>query len=189
MMHAHRIMPPPSVVSGENDSDGVNLFTLGSVAMLLCGLWKTPLFRDACVFKWDVALLPRSPGGHLGFGMSYTSYGILKTSRQKKAAWKFIEFAAGEEGARRLAESGLAQPALKKVSESPSFLDDKEPRNKKVLLEAVKSGKFSPFCRNWYEIKALIEKHLDGVWKGTESVEAAMRRLRPLLEKNPPLTR
>lgn len=187
MIHLHKILPPPSVLSGANDLEGVNLFTMGSAAMFLCGLWKTPLFRDVCSFKWDVALLPKSPSGQLGFGMSSASYGILKSSAQKKAAWKFIDFAAGEAGARRFAESGLAQPALKKISESPYFLDGKDPRNKKILLEAVKFGKFSAFCKNWTEVKLLIEKELDGVWKGSESVEEALKRLRPILERKPPL--
>ncbi len=44
-----------------------DLFINGNVAMFLSGIWKTPTFRQAKNFKWDVVMLPKGPGGNRAF--------------------------------------------------------------------------------------------------------------------------
>ena len=120
--------------------------------------------------------------------MSGSGYGILRGARDKKLAWKFVQFLTGAEGARKFASQGLTQSALKSVASSEAFLDGKTPLNKKMLLGALPYGKGVPLCRNWSQIQEELTLELDDVWKGRRSVEEAMARLRPLLEKNPPVT-
>ena len=187
LIHKHKVMPPPWVLDGAFDQGGGELFAKGKAAMCLCGLWKTPRFREIRDFAWDVALMPKSPGGNLGFGMGGTGYAMLKGSRSPKAAWKFIRHISSAEGARKMAEGGLIQPGHQRVADSPVFLDGQEPRNKRMLLSAAAYGHYAPLCRNWLKVKKLVDEELKEVWRGTRSPEEAMRRLRPLLEKNPPL--
>ena len=188
LIHVHKVMPPPSIWDGHNDSDSAEMFAQGKAAMYLFGLWKTPRFRKIQGFSWDAALLPRDSLGHLDFTLTGSAYGIPKTSIHKKAAWKFVQFASGLEGAKFLAMDGLCQPALEKIAKSPDFLDDQAPRNKKLLLNAMKHGKYAPLCKNWYEVKVLIEEGLRPAWEGKITVSEALERLKPVLENNPPIT-
>jgi multiple sugar transport system substrate-binding protein len=166
------------------------MFMNSSVAMFLSGIWKTPRFREIKDFKWDVAMLPKNPNGFRAFSTGGSGYGILKNSKHKKEAWELIKFISGEEGAKRLAATGLAQPAIVSVANSPTFLDGKDPQNKKMVLEAMKYVKYNPMCKNWFEVHdSLIVPTLDKVWNGGETPVEAMKRLKPLLEKNPPQTK
>ena len=83
--------------------------------------------------------------------------------------------------------SGLAQPALRKMANSSLFLDQKDPLNKKILIDAVQYAKYFPLCGNWQEVETVITAGLERVWEGNETPEAAMEKLRPILLSHPPL--
>jgi multiple sugar transport system substrate-binding protein len=189
LIHKHKVMPPPSVWVGNNDIDSAEMFASGRAAMILFGLWKTPQFREIEGFQWDAAMIPREPSGHVDFNLGGTAYGIPKTTRNMKAAWKFVKFVSSEEGTKKLAEDGLSQPALMKVANSADFLDDKPPLNKKLVLAAMKHGKYAPLCRNWFDIKAILDRELTAAWEGKETILEALDRLRPMLESQPPQSR
>ena len=98
-----------------------------------------------------------------------------------------VKYISGEAGAKKLAATGLAQPSLMAAANSPLFLDNQDPHNKKMLLEAVKYVKYSPMCKNWHEtVDGIIGPELDRVWNGSESAEEAMQKLKTQLDKNPP---
>jgi len=189
LINKYKVMPPPSVWSGNNDSDGAEMFAEGRAAMILFGLWKTPRFREIREFQWDAALLPRNPSGYLNFTLTGSAYGIPKSSRNKSTAWKFVKYVAGEEGTLKLAADGLAQPALEKIAHSEVFLDGKDPQNKKLLLDAMKHGCYAPLCLNWDEVKSIIEQELTPAWEGKATVHECLDRLRALLAAKPPQTR
>ena len=190
MMNKYKMMLPPSALSAMGGMGSSDLFVNGSVAMFLSGIWKTPHFREIKDFKWDVVMLPKSTSGYRAFSTGGSGYGILKSSTHKKEAWELIKYISGEEGAKRLAATGLAQPAIMSVANSSVFLDGKDPQNKKMLLEAMKYVKYNPMCKNWFEVHdSIIVPALDKVWNGDEAPADAMARLKPLLEKNPPQTK
>ena len=189
LMNKYKIMLPPAGLTAMGGVGTSDMFMNGSAAMYLSGIWKTPAFRDIKNFKWDVAMFPEGPGGYRGFSTGGSGYGILKSSTHKKEAWELVKFISGEEGAKRLAATGLAQPALMSVANSPLFLDGKDPQNKKMLLEAMKYVKYNPMCKNWFEVHdSIIGPELDKVWNGTETATQAMENLKPMLEKHPPET-
>jgi len=73
------------------------------------------------------------------------------------------------------------------AANSPLFLDNQDPHNKKMLLEAVKYVKYSPMCKNWFEtVNSIIGPELDRVWNGSETPAEAMQKLKSQLDKNPP---
>jgi multiple sugar transport system substrate-binding protein len=51
-------------------------------------------------------------------GTGTTGYGICKSSKQKKLAWKFLEYMMSEQGQEKLSDSGLVVPSLKSLAES-----------------------------------------------------------------------
>lgn len=188
MMNKYKFMLPPSGLTAMGGMGTGDMFTNGTVAMFFSGIWKTPTFRLAKDLKWDVVMLPKGPGGIRGFSTGGSGYGILKTSSHKKEAWDLVKYISGEEGAKKLAQTGLAQPALMKEANT-TFLDNQDPKNKKMLLDAMQYVKYPPLCKNWTEVsQSIIGPELDKVWNGEETAEEAMTHLQPLLEKNPPQT-
>lgn len=187
LIQRYQVMPSPSSMQVMGGIGNAGMFETGASAMFLSGIWKTPAFRAIKEFKWDVAMFPKGPGGIRAFPTGGSGYGILGSSKHKMEAWKLIQFLSGEEGAKKFASTGFAQPALMAVANSPAFLDNQEPLNKKMLLKAVEYVKYPPVCANWREaVESFIGPELDKVWNGTETVEKAMANLRPVLEKNPP---
>jgi ABC-type glycerol-3-phosphate transport system substrate-binding protein len=187
MMNKYKMMLPPSGLTAMGGMGTGDMFTNGTVAMFLSGIWKTPTFRMAKDLKWDVVMVPKNPTGFRGFGTGGSGYGILKSSTHKNEDWELVKYISGEIGAKKLAATGLAQPAIMSAANSPLFLDGQDPQNKKMLFEAMKYVKYNPMCKNWFEVHdSIIGPELEKVWNGTETAEAAMEKLKPILEKNPP---
>jgi len=187
LLQRYKVMPSPSSMQALGGLGNAGIFENGTCAMFLSGIWKTPYFRGIKDFQWDVVMLPQGPGGKRAFPTGGSGYGLLGTSPHKKEAWELIQFLSGEEGAKKFASTGFAQPALMAVANSPAFLDNQEPLNKKMLLKAVEYVKYPPVCANWREVvESFIGPELDKVWNGTETPAQAMTRLAPVLEKNPP---
>ncbi len=187
MMNKYKMMLPPSSLTAMGGMGTSDMFINGTVAMYLSGIWPTPKFRAIKDFKWDVVMLPKNPNGYRAFPTGGSGYGILKSSTHKKEAWDLVKYISGEAGAKMLAATGLAQPAIMAAANSSLFLDGKDPQNKKMVLEAMKYVKYNPICKNWFEVHdSIIGPELEKVWNGTETAEQAMENLKPLLEKNPP---
>ncbi len=187
LIYKHKVMPSPSSMETVDGLETSDLFAIGKAAMFISGIWKTPYFREKIRdFDWDAALFPRTPSGYQGFSSGGSGYAIFKNSKHKKHAWKFIKFITGESGARKLAATGLAQPALINITESSVFLDGKDPANKKLLLKAVQFGKYSPRCQNWWDGFSIINSELDVIWKGNQKVEEVMEKIQRRLDLNPP---
>jgi multiple sugar transport system substrate-binding protein len=190
LMNKYKVMVPPSGLAAMGGMGTSNMFENGTSAMFLSGIWKTPTFRQIKDFKWDVVMLPKGPKGNRAFSTGGSGYGILKSSTRKKDAWELVKYISGSEGGKRLAATGFAQPALMKVASSPDFIDNQDPLNKKMLLEAVKHVKYAPLCKNWAEtVNSIIGPELDKVWTGGETAEEAMARLKPVLAEKPPVTK
>ncbi len=187
LIYKYKVMLPPSGLAAMGGMGTSDMFVNGSTAMFLSGLWKTPNFRQIKDFGWDIVMFPKGPNGYRAFGTGGSGYGILKNSTHKKEAWELVKYISGEAGAKKLAATGLAQPSLMAAANSPLFLDNQDPHNKKMLLEAVKYVKYSPMCKNWHEtVDGIIGPELDRVWNGSETADEAMQKLKTQLDKNPP---
>jgi ABC-type transporter lipoprotein component MlaA len=83
---------------------------------------------------------------------------------------------SGDDGQIMLAESGLAQPANKKIAEGEHFAgSSKLPLNKKMLNEAVKYCVYDPFNFKWREIREkYINPEFDLVFNNLKSVKDAV---------------
>jgi len=190
LMHKYKVMPPPASLSAMGGMGTSDMFMNGTVAMFLSGIWKTPKFRtDIKNFKWDVVMFPKGPTGIRAFGTGGSGYGILKSSQNKEAAWKLVKFISGPVGAKKLAQTGLAQPAMMSVASGPDFLDGKDPQNKKMVLEAVKYVKYMPMAKNTSEVQyGILGPILDKVWNGNITAQQAAEALKPQLANKPPVT-
>jgi len=190
LMYKYKVMPAPSSLTAMGGMGSSDLFMNGTTAMFLSGIWKTPRFREIKNFDWDIVMFPKGPSGVRAFGTGGSGYGILSSSKMKKESWELIKYISGEEGAKQLAATGLAQPAIMSVANSPIFLDGQKPMNKKMLLEAVKYVKYSPMAKNSSEVaNGIVVPQLDRVWSNQVTAMQAAAALKPLLQRNPPATK
>jgi multiple sugar transport system substrate-binding protein len=87
-------------------------FLQGGVAMMPQGTWflATILSRiqaGEANLRWGIAVIPHPKGVEAGWTVgSATPIAINQASRKKDAAWEFIKFVTGEEGARLYAAAG-----------------------------------------------------------------------------------
>ena len=147
------------------NSGPTGLFLNGTLAMLHSGIWKTPGFRKISNFDWDIAYLPKGPGGKRNFPAGGSGYAISADTKKGDLSWQFVKFMAGPEGQRKLAGSGLIQPALKSLARSPAFLDGQKPKNKKFLVEAAELGVPQPQMERWQEyITSVWNPITDPIW-------------------------
>ncbi|MCE5300339.1 MAG: sugar ABC transporter substrate-binding protein [Spirochaetia bacterium] len=186
LIHKYKVMPSPAQMSAMGGMGAADLFIQGKAAMFLSGIWKSPYFNQAInKFKWDAAMFPKSAKGGRGHLISGGGYAMLKSTKHPAAAWKLLTYLGGEEGQKMLAQTGLAQPAIKSIAESPAFLDGKQPASKKFLLDAVNYGCFAPDTDKWQEAQsAYLYPALDKVWAGDKTpAEAVPQAVKIINEK------
>jgi len=176
LINKYKVHPTSTAMT--NLAMGVQgMFMTGRLAMFSSGIWETPGLRKAADLDWDVALFPKGPGGIRAFGTGGSGYCILKETKNPKAAFEVIKALAGRSGQTKLADTGLAQPAIKDIAGSEHWaLDNKKPKNKSMLDEAMKYVIYEPFHPAWREAKELyINPELDMVFSGKKSVEDAVK--------------
>ncbi len=186
LINKYKVMPPPSSQTSMGGVGHVYMFTNRTAAMFLSGIWKTSIISLEKNLRWDVAMLPKGPGGMRGFSTGGSAFCILKSSAHKKEAWELVKYLSGPECQKIGAEAGEAQPALMKVAETTFLANHQDPQNKKMLLKAVKFVKYLPMCKTCGEGWSFMNSELDRVWAGTETAEQAMQKLKPVLEQHPP---
>jgi multiple sugar transport system substrate-binding protein len=154
----HIVVPTEEEIESEEDE---TRFLNGRTAMVLSSRRATPTFRTITAFDWDVAPLPRhrEPAGIL----HSDAYCMTASSKEKDAAWRFMEFALGPEGQRITARSGRTVPSLIDVSRSEAFLDpDAKPASSRVFLETIPHIRRVPSISTWPEIEDASEGILEG---------------------------
>jgi multiple sugar transport system substrate-binding protein len=179
----HGVVPTDQEVEAEDDE---SRFTNGRLAMLLSSRRSVPTFREAATFDWDIVSLPvfREPAGIL----HSDAYCLTKASDAKDAAWRFVEYALGPEGAPVVARTGRTVPSLKSVAESDAFLDPaKKPANSRVFLAGIEHIRRVPTISTWPEIEDASAGILEnGMYLG-QPVDRVLADLneatRPLFER------
>ncbi|MDR2535468.1 MAG: sugar ABC transporter substrate-binding protein [Treponema sp.] len=100
---------------GSLRTSGVNYgsaFLQGNVATLPMGTWFyttiiTRINNQEANIRWGIAALPHPEGVPAGWTVgSVTPLAINQASKNKDAAWEFVKFATGEEGAKIHASAG-----------------------------------------------------------------------------------
>jgi multiple sugar transport system substrate-binding protein len=134
-----------------------------------------PTYRDSAKFDWDVAALPQSdqPASIL----HADAYCMPSASKNKEAAWKFIEYANSVEGQTIVAETGRTVPSLIAVAQSPAFLDpNAKPASSQVFLDGIPTIRALPIHPNWAEIEETASQELTrGFYGETDLYDALMR--------------
>ena len=153
----HGVVPPDVEVEAEDDE---SRFLNGRLGMFLDSRRAVPAIREAAKFDWDVAALPRHQDA--ASILHSDAYCMTKASKEKDAAWRFVEYALGPRGAPVIAETGRTVPSLRSVAESEAFLDPgQKPANSQVFLDAIESIRSVPTVSTWPEIEDAAEPILE----------------------------
>ena len=181
LMWKHRIAPRPGAV----DMGGAEMFETGRLAMYGSGIWDTPGFRKITAFDWDIVPFPGHPKKGLKTGTGGSGYGIVKASKHPDKAWDLVKCLAGDYGQSILGDTGLAQPARKSIAASKHFAyDGKNPKNKAILLNSVKSGVYDPFYHGWNEInRKYILPEIDLYFLDQQTLDEALKKIIPEVNK------
>jgi multiple sugar transport system substrate-binding protein len=158
-------------------------FAAGRLGMLLNSRRLVPTLREVPGLDWDVAPLPRHR--KQATVLHSDAYCMSRASKVKDAAFRFVEFALGPEGAERVARGGRTVPSLRSVAEGPAFLDPgQRPASARVFLDSLLSIRRLPNVAVWNEVEtradAIVEEWFYTVPPGgTLLTEADSTEVRP----------
>jgi multiple sugar transport system substrate-binding protein len=179
----HGVVPSDQEAEAE---DHESRFVNGRLAMLLDSRRAVPSLREAAEFDWDVVSLPyfQEPANIL----HSDAYCMTKASDAKDAAWRFVEYALGPEGAAVVAKTGRTVPSLKSVAESDAFLDpSQKPKNSQAFLDAVETIKHVPTISTWPEIEDVTNGILENGMYLAQPVDKVVAEIdektQPLFER------
>ncbi len=156
------VVPTDDQVEAENDE---SRFANGRLAMLMQSRRVTTTFRTIAGLDWDIASLPsyRDPASVL----HSDAFCMTAGSAHKDSAWRFLEFAIGEQGQRILAGTGRTVPSHIGVSRSSAFLDPAvAPHNAQVFLDVIPTVRTLPLVSTWPEIEDVVNGILENAFYG-----------------------
>lgn len=147
-------------------------FQNGTLAMFFQSRVLTPELRATVKnFTWDIAPLPA--GKNKATILHSDGFCILNASKNKDAAWKFIEYMAGKEGQVALAETGRSVPALISVAQSDAFLKSSPPARNQVYLEMAQYVRPVPLMTTWLEVESAVNAEITRAFWGDVSAQEA----------------
>ena len=163
---AHGVMPREEEIEAE---DLETRFQNGRLGMFMSSRRDTPVFRTITDFDWDVAALPqhKEPASIL----HSDAYCMTSASKNKSAAWRFVEFALGPQGAPITARAGRTVPSLIEVAESEAFLDPgAKPASSQIFLDTIPIIRRVPNISTWPEIEDAVDALLEqGLFEGADA--------------------
>ncbi len=101
---------------------------------------------------------------------------MAKATKDKAAAWTFIEYANSVEGQTILAASGRTVPSLKAVAESAVFLEPDLPpdNNKGAFIDTIPYIRAVPVMDTWVDIEVAISEELERAFHGDATLDATI---------------
>ena len=138
LVNVDKVVPPPSATSG----NGIDLFTSGKAAMNRGGTWLIKTYSDIKDFKWDIAVLPKDK---ISYSSLHTGFfTISNSSKNKEAAWKFINYCMSEEGQTMISKATNNPSAIQKYAAKGDYKSEgtNGPTNWDVIDKTAKFAKF-----------------------------------------------
>lgn len=115
LYHLHKVAPPPADLNAF--AGGNQEFAEGRAAMQLFGRWPQANYRANQAIELGVVGVPA--GAQRANILLWGGLGITALSKNQEAAWRFLRFYAGEEGAQVWKDWGL--PTVKSVTAAAGF--------------------------------------------------------------------
>lgn len=161
----------PDAVAEQAESSEAR-FMNGRLAMYLNSRRGVTTYRTIAGLDWDVAPLPQ---GQQAAGVLHSDgYCLSAKTKDKEAAWTFIEFANSAAGQTLMAGTGRTVPSLRQVAESPAFLDpEQKPAHGRVFLDTLPLLRRMPNHEKWPAIEEAASRELERAFYGQATVQDA----------------
>jgi multiple sugar transport system substrate-binding protein len=118
LYNSYRVAPPPA--DAASFGGGNKEFANGQAAMLITGHWpESDLKKNPAI---DLGVVGMPVGKQRANVLFWSGFGIYSGSPNKDAAWRFLRFYVGQEGARVWKDWGL--PTVRSVAESSGMTTD-----------------------------------------------------------------
>ena len=131
--------------------------------------------------NYDVAVVPIPKGGKRWNGAGGAAWVMSAKSGHKDAAWTFLQWLQSTNGGEKLyTERGEIFPALQSTANSPAFMTEQPPANKKgIVTEAAASGVGGfGYFPEWDELdSSVIGPALQRIWAGEATPEQSLPAL------------
>ena len=147
-----------------------------------------PTYRTITSFDWDVAPLPRR---RQRAGILHAdAYCMPKASRDKAAAWTFIEFANSRRGPahhRRVRAHGAVAARGRRVAGLPR--SRRQAASSQVFLTEVPFIRAVPVMEGWVDVEELAGEELERAFYGRarldEVIATTIQRAAPFFKRPP----
>jgi multiple sugar transport system substrate-binding protein len=149
--------------------------------MFFSGPWHMGLIKEAggkdIEGKWAVAPMPAKETNTSFVGGS--NWAVFRSSKNRDAAWKFVEWMAKPETQAKWYEISSDLPANQAAWDLPALSDDP---NVKVFGEQLKNAKSPPPFPKWEELGTSLNNELDKVIGSKASGQQAADQLEQSME-------
>lgn len=145
------------------------LFLQEKIAMHLCGRWCSLTYKNNASFDWDITKFPTGINGSR-VATDVSGWAISSESKNKKLAWKFIEFLTSDVAISKITLTGLILPAKKNIAYSDIFLDY-PPQNSLIFIEAITDSVTTPVCVNYSEVNDILDEEFEYLFNGKKHVD------------------
>lgn len=162
------------------------VFYNNSVAMMNMGTWfiSTLIAKlqagEAECNNWGIVKYPHAEGVEPGTTLgTLTSIAVNSSSKNKDAAFKFVDFISGEEGAAIIASTGsfpamMSDKALDTISNMEGFPQDE---NSKEALVTYKKYLEMPVHEKSAEIETILNEQHDNIMTGNCTIDEGIANM------------
>jgi len=151
-------------------------FVRGTHPMFFSGPWHMGLVDEAggkgFHKKWAVALMPSKQTNTSFVGGS--NWAVFKSTKNRDAAWKFVEWMAKPETQAKWYEVSSDLPANQAAWDQPALAEDP---NVKIFGEQLENAKSPPAFPRWEEIGTTLNTELDKVIRSKDDGQQAAAKL------------
>ncbi len=183
LVRKHNVTPPAETFI---NSDPIDFFASGNVAMAVFGVWAIETFRAQENFEWDITVLPKGKVKQTAIQWG-NQYAINSKSKVPDEAFNLALLAVSPDRPADSMGAGKV-PVVKALAYSDTFLEKgKAPENKKAILETGDLSSPAEFGKRWDEWRTAMDQEMQLSFLGErpvpESIKAAAAAIQAVLDR------
>lgn len=153
-----RVMPNSEDMAGRGDWD---LFKSGNLGMIHTGIWAFADFtQNIQDFNWDIAVEPGNKGKACHFFANVAC--VSKESKNKEAAFRFINYIASNEKAVKLRlDAGWELPTVSDQNLMAQYLQITPPENREAVMKSLDYAVAPPALLKYSEVMDTMKPVLE----------------------------
>lgn len=174
----HKVTPKYGDIQADQAEQ--RLFTAGKLGMIMNSSSNVGYYnKNVKDFEWDIAPIPAKVNQVQEGGV--VVYIIPSKAKNPDQAWEYLNYAAGPEGGKVLAEAGLCVPVNKAAAESLKSPGD-YPKNIKLLVAGADHNRIVNSTSATAAAVAIYRPQLQRVYSGEITAEKALTSVRSQVE-------